>query len=134
FPWKRFLFNMSRRPLYVSLYRRPEKEHVTYLHSYRHLKGIFVELDVHKIALVEAGFEPEKISVTPTPAKLQRRKSNKQYNPKSINIAFASWNNSEENALYNRGLIYLLDLMVENPELHLSIALRDSDTGEFVQH
>lgn len=133
FPWKRFLFNMSRRPLYVSLYRRPEAEHVKYLHSYRHLKGIFVELDAHKTTLVEAGFEPDKIGLTPTPAKLQRRKSNKKYDPKSINLAFASWNNSEENALHNRGLIYLLDLLAKNPELSLTIALRDSDTEEFIQ-
>lgn len=134
FPWKRFLFNLSRRPLYVSLYRRPELDHIEYLRTYRHLKGIFVELDIHKSALVEAGFAPEMIKVTPTPAKLKRRKSSRQYNPRSINIAFASWNNSEENALYNRGLIYLLDLMVSNPEIHLDIALRDSDTREFVQH
>lgn len=132
FWWKRVLLNMSRRPLYISLYRRPEPEHINYLQDYRHLQKIFVELEVHKDMLMKYGFKSHQISVVPTPAKVARRKSTKKYNPDNVNVVFASWNNSENNALYNRGLVYLLDLLACNPEYSLSIPLRDSKTEIFL--
>lgn len=132
FWWKKALFNMSRRPLYVSLYRRPELEHIDYLRSYKYLQKIFVELPVHKEMLIKHGFKSHQISIAPTPAKIGREKSTKEYNPKDVSIVFASWNNSEPNALYNRGLVYLLDLLVSNPECSLSIPLRDSKIDEFL--
>lgn len=131
FRWKRFLLNMSGRPLYVSLYRRPEAHHINYLRTYKYLKKIFVELPVHKEQLVSQGFSPEVIGITPTPSKVVRKMSRKKFDQNNINIVFASWNNSENNALYDRGVIYLLDLLVKNPEYSLTIPLRDSKTAEF---
>jgi hypothetical protein len=131
FRWKRFFLNASGRPLYVSLYRRPEAHHLPYLRTYKNLKKIFVELPIHKEYLVSQGFSPEVIEITPTPSKVVRKKSTKNFNQNNINIVFASWNNSENNALHDRGVIYLLDLLVKNPEYSLTIPLRDSKTAEF---
>lgn len=133
FWWKTLAFNLSRRPLHVSMYRRPENDHIKYLKRYKHLKRIHVELPVHKEMLIKHGFDPSMISIAPTPAKLERKRSTKTYNPSSVNILFASWNNSEPNALHDRGLIYLLDLLVANPGFTLTIPLRDSNTDEFWQ-
>lgn len=123
---------MSGKPLYVSLYRRPEEQHIPYLRSYKNLKKIFVELPEHKELLVAKGFSPNTIEVTPTPAKILRKKSKKEFSPRNINIVFASWNNSEQNALHDRGLIFLLDFLAINPEYSLTIPLRDSKTNEFL--
>ncbi len=133
FAWKKILLNASRRPLYVSLYRRPDIAHISHLRGYKHLKKIFVELPVHKELLISHGFEPSTIAVTNTPSKVLRKKSKKAFNPKDINVVFASWNNSEPNALHDRGLLYLLDLLVKNPEFSLTIPLRDKKTEEFLQ-
>lgn len=130
--WKKLLLNLSRRPLYVSLYRRPEPDHIDYLRAYKHLQKIFVELPVHKDILIQSGFKSYQIAVTPTPTNITRRKSVKPYNPDDVNVVFASWNNSEPNALFDRGLVYLLDLLARNPEYSLSIPLRDRKTAEFL--
>lgn len=133
FGWKRFLLNLSGRPLYISLYRRPEIEHIEHLRKYKHLKKIFVELPVHKELLIGHGFDANRIALTSTPSKLSRRRSSKQFDPSDVNIVFASWNTSEANALHDRGVLYLIDLLAKNPEYSVTIPLRDSHTDELWQ-
>lgn len=129
--WKRMLFNKSGNPLYVSMYRRPNEEYAEHLKKYKNLKKVFVELPQHKEILKKYGIEEEKIEVTPTPSKISRRKSNKKYNPNNVNILFASWNNKEGDAIRERGVAYLLELLKENPSFTLTIPLRDNDTKNF---
>ena len=85
----------------------------------------------HKEILKKCGIEEEKIKVTPTPSKIQRKKSDKKYNQNNVNILFASWNNKEGDAIRERGLAYLLELLKENPNFTLTIPLRDNDTKKF---
>lgn len=129
--WKRTLFNRIKNPLYVSMYRRPTEEYAEHLKRYKNLKKIFVELPKHKEILIKYGIEEEKIEITPTPSKIPREKSNKKYNPNNVNILFASWNNKEGDAIRDRGLEYLLELLKENQNFTLTIPLRDSDTKNF---
>ena len=129
--WKRFLFNKTGNPLYVSMYRRPTEKYSKHLKKYKNLKKVFVELPQHKQLLVEYGIDEKKIEVTPTPSKIERKKSNKEYNTDNVNILFASWNNKEGNAIKERGLEYLLELLKENPNYTLTIPLRDNDTKNF---
>ena len=113
--WKRILFNKTGNPLYISMYRRPTENYAKHLKKYKNLKKVFVELPQHKKLLIDYGIEKEKIEVTPTPSKIERKKSQKKYDPNSVNILFASWNNKEGNAIRERGLEYLLELLKENP-------------------
>lgn len=129
--WKRILFNKSKNPLYVSMYRRPTAEYAQHLRKYKNLKKVFVELESHKEILVENGIDEGKIEVTPTPSKIPRKKSNKRYEPNNVNILFASWNNKEGDAIKERGLEFLLLLLRENPNFTLTIPLRDNDTENF---
>lgn len=129
--WKRILFNKAKNPLYISMYRRPTKNYAKHLKKYKNLQKVFVELPQHKKLLIEYGIEKEKIEVTPTPAKIKRKKSEKKYNPNNVNILFASWNNKERNAIKERGLEYLLELLRENPNYTLTIPLRDNNTKTF---
>ena len=129
--WKRFLFNKTGNPLYVSMYRRPTEKYSKHLKKYKNLKKVFVELPQHKQLLVEYGIDEKKIEVTPTPSKIERKKSNKEYNADNVNILFASWNNKEGNAIKERGLEYLLELLKENPNYTLTIPLRDNGTKNF---
>ena len=129
--WKRILFNKTGNPLYISMYRRPTKNYARHLKKYINLKKVFVELPQHKKLLMDYGIEKEKIDVTPTPSKIERKKSQKKYDPNNVNILFASWNNKEENAIKERGLEYLLELLKENPNYTLTIPLRDNDTETF---
>lgn len=129
--WKRILFNKTGNPLYVSMYRRPTEKYSKHLKKYKNLKKVFVELPQHKQLLVEYGVDEKKIEVTPTPSKIERKKSGKEYNPDNVNILFASWNNKEGNAIKERGLEYLLELLKENPNYTLTIPLRDNDTKNF---
>ena len=129
--WKRILFNKTGNPLYISMYRRPTKNYAKHLKKYKNLKKVFVELPQHKKLLMDYGIEKEKIDVTPTPSKIERKKSQKKYDPNNVNILFASWNNKEENAIKERGLEYLLELLKENPNYTLTIPLRDNDTETF---
>lgn len=130
--WKRVLFNKTGNPLYVSMYRRPTEKYSKHLKKYKNLKKVFVELPQHKQLLVEYGIDEKKIEVTPTPSKIERKKSNKEYNTDNVNILFASWNNKEGNAIKERGLEYLLELLKENPNYTLTIPLRDNDTKNFI--
>lgn len=129
--WKRILFNKTGNPLYISMYRRPTKNYAKHLKKYKNLKKVFVELLQHKKLLMDYGIEKEKIEVTPTPSKIERKKSQKKYDPNNVNILFASWNNKEGNAIKERGLEYLLELLKENPNYTLTIPLRDNDTETF---
>ena len=129
--WKRILFNKTGNPLYISMYRRPTKNYAKHLKKYKNLKKVFVELPQHKKLLMDYGIEKEKIEVTPTPSKIERKKSQKKYEPNNVNILFASWNNKEGNAIRERGLEYLLELLKENPNYTLTIPLRDNDTETF---
>lgn len=129
--WKRMLLNQSQNPLYVSMYRRPTIEYIQHLKKYKSLRKVFVELASHKRILVENGIDESKIAVTPTPSKIPRKKSNKKYNPNNVNILFASWNNKEGDAIRERGLEFLLELLRENPKFTLTIPLRDNDTENF---
>ena len=129
--WKRILFNKTGNPLYISMYRRPTKNYAKHLKKYKNLKKVFVELPQHKKLLMDYGIEKEKIDVTPTPSKIERKKSQKKYEPNNVNILFASWNNKEGNAIKERGLEYLLELLKENPNYTLTIPLRDNDTETF---
>lgn len=129
--WKRILFNKTRNPLYISMYRRPTENYAKHLKKYKNLKKVFVELPQHKKLLIEYGIEKEKIEVTPTPSKIERKKSQKKYDSNNVNILFASWNNKEKNAIRERGLEYLLELLKENPNYTLTIPLRDNDIETF---
>lgn len=129
--WKRILFNKTGNPLYISMYRRPTKNYAKHLKKYKNLKKVFVELPQHKKLLMDYGIEKEKIEVTPTPSKIERKKSQKKYEPNNVNILFESWNNKEGNAIRERGLEYLLELLKENPNYTLTIPLRDNDTETF---
>ncbi len=129
--WKRVLFNKAGNQLYVSMYRRPTEQYAKHLKKYKNLKKVFVELPQHKQLLIECGIDEEKIEVTPTPSKIERKKSNKEYSSDNVNILFASWNNKEGDAIKERGLEYLLELLKENPNYTLTIPLRDNDTKNF---
>ena len=131
--WKRILFNSSDNPLFVSMYRRPNKEYAEHLKKYKNLKRVFVELEKHKEILMQYGIQENKIMVTPTPSKIPRKRSNKEFNSSNVNILFASWNNKEGDAIRERGLEYLLQLLKENTNFSLTIPLRDNDTQAFEQ-
>ena len=129
--WKRVLFNKNDNPLYISMYRRPTEQYAEHLKKYKNLKKVFVELPQHKQLLIKYGINQNKIEVTPTPSKIERKRSNKEYDPNNVNILFASWNNQEGDAIRERGLEYLLELLKENPNYKLTIPLRDNDTENF---
>ena len=130
---KEITFNLSKRPVYVSLYRMPSDKQCEHLKKYKNLKGIFVELESHKKRLISEGLDSDKIFITPTPTKFSRNRSLKTFNPNDIEILFASWNMSEGNPLYDRGLIYLLDLLKKNKFLKLSVILRDNNISKFLE-
>jgi len=130
---KRFLFNLFRKNVYVSMYREPFYEYAEHLKKYKYLKGVYVELEYHKDLLVEWGIDPSIVHVTYTPAKVSRCKNKKKFSSKDIHLLFASWNNKEGNPLYERGLVYLLDLLVLNSNFSLTVLLRDNSTKEFIQ-
>ena len=103
-----------------------------YLELERLSKEVY-EASISKLinVAIEELVEKEKIEVTPTPSKIERKKSQKKYEPNNVNILFASWNNKEGNAIRERGLEYLLELLKENPNYTLTIPLRDNDTETF---
>lgn len=129
--WKRMLLNRTKNPLYISMYRRPNEKYAQHLKKYKSLKRIFVELPYHKEILINSGIEEDKIDVTPTPSKIPRKRNEKKYDPNRIRILFASWNNKEGDAIKERGLEYLLQLLQLNPNATLTIPLRDNDTKIF---
>jgi len=130
--FKEIIFNWFKRPVYVSIYRMPSTRQCKHLKKYKNLNAIFVELEAHREKLVNNGFRPRDIYITPTPTKFDRNKSKKVFDPSNVEILFASWNMSEGNPLYDRGLIYLLDLLVRNSFLKLTVVLRDHNTKQFI--
>lgn len=132
--YKEWLFNVSNKDVYVSMYRKPFPKYVEHLKRYKNLKGVFVELDEHRETLIQYGLPREMCHITPTPAKVTRKKNKRIYNPNHVNLLFASWNNMEKgDHLKERGLIYLLDLLTLNPNMYLTILLRDNKTKEFIK-
>lgn len=130
---KRFLFNTFNKNVYVSMYRQPFKKYAEHLKKYKNLKGVFVELENHKKELTSYGINEKIIHISPTPAKIPRKENRKKYDPNDVKLLFASWNNKEGNPLYERGLVYILDLLEKNPTFSLTILLRDNCTKEFIQ-
>ncbi len=129
---KRLLFNIFNKNVYVSMYREPFEKYANHLKKYRNLKAVYVEMEEHKKILIDYGIDKNLIHVTYTPSKLDRKENTKVYDPKHINLLFASWNNKEGNPLLERGLIYLLELLELNKNLYLTILLRDNDTDEYL--
>ena len=130
---KRMLFNLFNKNIYVSMYREPFLEYAEHLKRYKNLKAVYVEMDEHKEKLIEYGIDRKIIHVTYTPAKISRKRNNKVYDSKHVNLLYASWNNREGNPLYERGLVYLLELLELNKNLYLTVLLRDNDTKEFIK-
>lgn len=130
---KRFLFNTFNKNVYVSMYREPFEKYAEHLKKYKNLKAVYVEMEKHKQELIDFGIDKKLIHVTYTPAKIERHKNTKKYDPKHVNLLFASWNNKEGNPLLERGLIYLLELLELNKNLYLTILLRDNDTKEYLE-
>ena len=130
--YKRILCNLSRRKIYVSMYREPYKKYADHLKKYNKLCGVFVEDDYHKQKLIDYGIPEHLINISYTPAKLPRKKNDKPLDISHINLLFASWNTAEGDPLYERGLIYLLDLLLINQNFYLTVLLRDSNTKQFI--
>ncbi|MBQ9313636.1 MAG: hypothetical protein IJ220_01335 [Clostridia bacterium] len=131
--WKRILLNMSKNKVFISMYRRPDEKYAKHIKKFHNLCKIFVELEAHKKILSQYGIEEDKIIVTPTPAKITRQFSTKEYKLSNINILFASWNNKEGDAITERGLRFLLELLRDNLSFTLTIPLRDNDIVSFVK-
>ncbi len=132
---KRFYFNLFNRPLFISMYRQPDEKYARHLKKYRNVKRVFVEMEDQREFLIRRGIAPSLVEVTPTPINLilPKKITSCQYNPDAPSIGFASWNQKYPDALKNRGLIYLLDLLVLTTKAKLHIALRDSKTRELIR-
>lgn len=128
---KRFLLNLSRKNIFVSMYREPFKEYAEHIKKYKKLKAVFVEMEAHKDILISLGINKELIHVSYTPSRYSICFNKKQFNPKKVNLLFASWNNKEGNPLYERGLVYILELLQKNSNFYLTVILRDNDVKEF---
>lgn len=131
--YKRLICNLSTRKLYISMYREPYLEYAEHLKKYKNLSGIFVETDYHKEKLVQYGFKKSQVFVSYTPAKVPRKNNEKKINLSHVNLLFASWNNAEGDPLLERGLIYLLNLLVINKNFYLTVLLRDNKTAKFIE-
>ena len=115
------------------MYREPYHEYAEHLKKYKNLSGIFVESDYHKEKLIQYGFKKSLVHVSYTPAKVPRKSNEKKIDLSHINLLFASWNNAEGDPLAERGLIYLLDLLVINENFYLTVLLRDDRTAKFIE-
>ena len=130
---KRLLFNLFNKNVYVSMYREPFKKYAEHLKKYKNLKAVYVEAEFHKKELIEFGLDKNIIHVTPTPAKIPRKENTKKFDKKDINLLFASWNNKEGKPMYERGLVYLLGVLKLNPNMRMTIILRDHQTKGFLK-
>lgn len=72
--YKEYLFNFSKKNIYVSMYRKPYPKYIQHLKKYKNLKGVFVELEDHKDILINEGISKELCHVTKTPAKISRKR------------------------------------------------------------
>jgi glycosyltransferase involved in cell wall biosynthesis len=129
--FKRLCFNllMRKRPLYITMYRRPTDAYVKHVLQYRNLSKIFVELNLHKKILLDSGVKADKIEVFRTPSIFKREKNSKLFIKDDISVVFASWNSKEKGHLKDRGIISLLNMVTSN-QCHLTIVLRDDNTNE----
>jgi len=127
-------FNNSKSNLYISMYRRPTLDYAEHLKKYTNLKKVFVELEEHANVLKTHGIDEEKIIVAHTPGLFQPIKNTKTFDPNNINIVFASWNDGTQEALEDRGLLFLLEILRKNPNISLTIPLRDNNTGLFEEY
>ena len=84
--WKRMILNINNNKVFVSMYRRPDEKYAKHVKKYHNLCKIFVELEEHKKILEQYGIDQEKICVTPTPSKIERKLSNRKYEKSNINI------------------------------------------------
>ena len=130
---KRLLFNLFNKNVYVSMYREPFEKYAEHLKKYKNLKAVYVELEFHKKELIEFGLDKNIIHVSPTPAKIARKENKKKFDKNNINLLFASWNNKEGKPLYERGLVYLLGVLELNPNMSLTVLLRDHNTKGFLK-
>lgn len=131
--YKRLICNLSKRKIYISMYREPYYDYAEHLKKYKNLSGVFVESDYHQEKLVQYGLKKSLVHVSYTPAKIPRKNNEKKIDLSHINLLFASWNNAEGDPLVERGLIYLLDLLVINKNFYLTILLRDDKTAKFIE-
>lgn len=131
--YKRILCNISKKRVYISMYREPYNKYAEHLKKYKRLSGVFVEDDYHKEKLLEFNVPKNLIHISYTPAKIPRKPNKKEFNPSQINLLFASWNNAEGNPLVERGLIFLLDLLKINNNFYLTVLLRDNKTEKFIR-
>ena len=128
------LFNSSTSPLFISMYRRPDKTYCEHLLQYKNLKKVFVELESHQKIMIENQIPQEKIIICPTPSLFDvSQKVEKKFNPNNINLLFGSWNGGDMQSLTERGLIYLLKLLQKNKTTKLHILARDNNTELFLQ-
>lgn len=129
--FRRLCFNsfMGRRPLYITMYRRPADDYVKHIIKYRNLRKTFVEVAAHKKILSDGGVEASKIGVFRTPSIFRREKNSKPFSKNDIHIVFASWNSKEKGHLEDRGIVSLLSAIVGTKH-HLTIVLRDSGIDE----
>lgn len=131
--YKRFICNLSKKRVYISMYREPFEKYAEHLKKYKNLSGVFVEMDYHKDILKKLGISEDLIFVSYTPSKLQIKKNTKNLDINHVNLLFASWNNAEGDPLNERGLIYILDLLTINQNFRLTVILRDNDTYQFIK-
>ncbi len=129
----REVFNRSKSDLFISMYKKPDREYVEHLKGYKNLKKVFVELEDHKQILIENGISEQKVYLYKTPSLFNSQQNNKPYDSKKVSLLFASWNNAEGNPLEERGINYLLDLISSNSNLTLTVMPRDDLTKEFLQ-
>ncbi len=130
--YKRILCNFSKKRIYISMYREPFQKYAEHLKKYKNLSGVFVEDEYHKQKLIDYGLSEDIIHISYTPSKFPRKENDKQLDLSHINLLFASWNTAEGDPLPERGLIYLLDLLVINPTFYLTVILRDHNTKKFI--
>ncbi len=86
----RKIFNRSISDLFISMYRRPNREYANHLMGYKNLKGVFVELEEHKQILVRNGVNEQKVHVYRTPSLFSSQRNRKLYDPRNVNLLFAS--------------------------------------------
>jgi len=125
---RQLIFNLARKPLYISMYRKPFKEYVDHVKKYKYLKKIFVELELHKKILIEHDFPEQKIEVIHTPSLFRAISFDDSKEMPGQNLIFASWNGGTIEKLEERGLLYALQILKENPKAELVIPLRDNQT------
>ena len=130
---RRNVLNRSQHRLYISMYRRPTLEYVkNHLLQYRNLNMVFVELESHKKLLIEFGFDQNKIYVSKTPSLVDTQHNIKEYDSNNLSLLYASWNTREDNYMFERGKLYMLDFLVRNNNATLHIPLRDDNITEFI--